>query len=90
MSPHVEVVEIPFVPFPPEGDPRTVDAMFYREAARNIRYAARGGASVIGGSNLTETVAALCVAAAEALERPVFQTFAGTEPASVQPDRSAE
>lgn len=74
MSMHVEVVEIPSVPFGRDGDPRTVDAEYYREAARNIRFQAVSG-NAFAGSNLTETVAKLCIAAAEALELPAMQTF---------------
>ncbi|WP_144719264.1 hypothetical protein [Agrococcus jejuensis] len=60
-------VVIPSVPFGPIGVPHArADANYYRLAARNIRSAAaRGGG--FAGSNLTETVARLCEAAAEAL-----------------------
>lgn len=61
-------VSVPSVPHGPEGVPVTwADADYYRSAARNIRYAAQHGRS-FAGSNLTETVAKLCEAAAEALE----------------------
>lgn len=51
----------------PPGNPGSVDADYYREGARNIRFNARLGKSSIGGSNLTETVAALCESVADAL-----------------------
>lgn len=78
MAEHVEIVAIPRVPHGPEGiDPRKADADYYREAARNIRF--QFPKSRFAGSNLTEAVARLCEAAAKALDRPPFQTFAGPE-----------
>jgi len=65
---HTRVVGIPSVPFGPQGvEVVKADADYYRAAARNIRSMARRGESFTG-SNLTETVAKLCEAAAEALE----------------------
>lgn len=64
-------VKIPHVPFGPKGVPQIeADANYYREAARNIRFHAERGTGVakFAGSNLTEAVARLCEAAAEALE----------------------
>lgn len=60
-------VNVPRIPFAPHGDPDSVDADYYREGARNIRFNAGLGKSSIGGSNLTEVVAALCDAVADAL-----------------------
>lgn len=65
---HLREVVVPMVPFGPVGVPQAeADARYYRHAARNIRSAAsRGGA--FAGSNLTEAVARLCEAAADALD----------------------
>lgn len=60
-------VNVPRIPFAPPGNPDSVDADYYREGARNIRFNAGLGKSSIGGSNLTETVAALCESVADAL-----------------------
>jgi hypothetical protein len=65
---HTLTVAVPSVPYGPKGVPvEKADAGYYQAAARNIRYAAEHGNS-FAGSNLTETVAKLCEAAAEALE----------------------
>jgi len=64
----LNAVAVPVIPFGPEGVPRNVrDAKYYHQAARNIRYHASRGNS-FAGSNLTESVAKLCDAAADALE----------------------
>lgn len=68
--PHTLIVAIPSVPYGPAGTPvREADADYYRAAARNIRHQKAQG-NAFAGSNLTETVAKLCEAAAEALEAP--------------------
>jgi hypothetical protein len=68
--PHVLTVTVPSVPHGPIGVPvEQADADYYRAAARNIRYAKQRGRS-FAGSNLTETVAKLCDAVAESLDRP--------------------
>lgn len=85
-QPHIAVVSIPRVPFGPEGAPRTVDARYYRDAARNIRSQAERG-NGFAGSNLTESVARLCDAAADALERD--QERASTQTAHAAPPASA-
>jgi hypothetical protein len=65
---HIITVNVPTVPFGPEGIPmHERDAKYYREAARNIRFHASRGRA-FSGSNVTETVARLCVAVADALE----------------------
>ena len=64
---HVLTLAVPSVPYGPEGVPlEQADADYYRAAARNIRYAQQHGRS-FAGSNLTETVAKLCDAVADAL-----------------------
>lgn len=72
-APHVRVdeanlaVDVPPIPFGPEGVPEDkANAGYYRAAAKNIRYHASRGRSVMG-SNLTEAVARLCDATADAL-----------------------
>jgi len=65
--PHTRTVSIPSVPYGPEDVPiEQADADYYRAAARNIRHAKSRGQS-FAGSNLTETVAKLCDAVADAL-----------------------
>lgn len=60
-------VDVPPIPFGPKGVPYDkANAGYYRSAAKNIRYHARRGRSVMG-SNLTEAVARLCDATADAL-----------------------
>ncbi len=60
-------VTVPSVPYGPAGVQRDVaDADYYRAAARSIRSQAMRG-EAFSGSNVTETVALLCEAAAEAL-----------------------
>lgn len=60
-------VKVPPIPFGPEGVPADLaNARYYRSAAKNIRYHASRGRS-FSGSNLTEAVARLCDAAADAL-----------------------
>lgn len=71
MVTHQVQVTVPSVPFGPEGvEPRVADASYFRSAARNIRFHKQRGQS-FSGSNVTETVAALCEAAADALEASV-------------------
>jgi hypothetical protein len=66
---HTLKLKVPSVPFGPLGVPaEKADADYYRAAARNIRYGQEQGRS-FAGSNLTETVAKLCDAVAEALDR---------------------
>lgn len=66
---HERAVAIPGVMYGPLGiEPAKADADYYRAAARNIRYHKERG-NAFAGSNLTEAVAKLCEAAAEALER---------------------
>lgn len=62
-------VDVPSVPFGPLGvPPHEADSAYYRNAARNIRSAWSRGTE-FACSNLTETVARLCEAAAEAIEK---------------------
>lgn len=66
-QPHILSINIPSVPYGPEGVPvEQADADYYRAAARNIRHAQQSGRS-FAGSNLTETVARLCDSVADAL-----------------------
>lgn len=68
MSTHTRTLNIPSIPGGPDGIPVTeADANYYKSAARNIRWHFRNGES-FAGSNVTETVARLCEAAANALE----------------------
>lgn len=68
-SPHVLTVNVPSIPYGPQGvSVERADADYYRAAARNIRHHAQRG-NAFAGSNLTETVAKPCEAAAEALSR---------------------
>ena len=65
---HILTVEVPTVPFGPENIPVVDrDATYYREAAKNIRYQAMQD-NRFAGSNVTETVARLCIAVAKSLE----------------------
>lgn len=65
---HHLMVAIPSIPYGPVGIPEAAaDADYYRAAARNIRHAKAQG-NAFAGSNLTESVAKLCEAAAEALD----------------------
>lgn len=67
--PYLLTVAVPSVPFGPTGVPvREADADYYRAAARNIRHHKALG-NAFAGSNLTETVARLCEAAADALDQ---------------------
>lgn len=64
---HTVTLNVPSVPHGPVGvDPAVADADYYRAAARNIRHAKSRGQK-FAGSNLTETVAALCDAVADVL-----------------------
>lgn len=66
---HELEVAVPMVPYGPDGIPQAeADARYYRLAARNIRHRVRRG-DVFAGSNLSESVARLCAAAADALDR---------------------
>lgn len=67
-------VKVPTIPVTPEGmEPTARDVKQYRDAAKKIRSnAARG--NDISGSILTEAVAALCDAAADALEAYVVSS----------------
>jgi hypothetical protein len=62
------LVNVPHIPFGPNGMPGNFpDADYYRSAARVIRHQANVGGS-FAGSNLTEAVAKLCDNAADALD----------------------
>lgn len=67
MAEHIRTVVIPSVPHGPKGVALAqADADYYREAALRIR--SQFPKSRFAGSNLTETVARLCEAAAVALD----------------------
>lgn len=66
--PHVLTVAIPSIPYGPILVPvREADADYYRAAAKNIRHQ-KAQSNAFAGSNLTEAVARLCEATAEALD----------------------
>ncbi|PPF56074.1 hypothetical protein C5B94_03905 [Clavibacter michiganensis] len=67
-EPHTITVAVPSVPYGPDLPARQRDADYYRSAARSIRTRAQRG-QAFAGSNVTETVAKLCDAAADALSR---------------------
>lgn len=70
MSSTERTIKIPTVPGGPKHlTPAQSDAMYYREAAANIRWNFRHAKNEgFAGSNVTEAVARLCEAAAEALD----------------------
>ncbi|PRI11899.1 hypothetical protein [Leucobacter massiliensis] len=79
-------VAIPTVPFGPETSTRdSADAGYYREAARNIRYQAMRG-NAFSGSHVTEAVAQLCDAVADALSSPGLLVGAPTEELRIDDD----
>lgn len=75
-------VAVPAVPYGPAGVPADrANAGYYRSAAKNIRYHASRGRSLMG-SNLTEAVARLCDATADALHERQRLLVVGNERAS--------
>lgn len=77
---------IPSVPHGPLGVPAdAADADYFRSAARNIRAQAQRG-NAFSGSNVTETVAKLCDAAAAALDAGP-DVVVGRIPDRLEPDK---
>jgi hypothetical protein len=66
-EPHTLTVNVPSIPYGPDLPVHERDADYYRHAAQGIRHMTRGGHGKFAGSNLTEAVAQLCDAAADAL-----------------------
>jgi hypothetical protein len=80
------LVSIPHVPHGPQGVAQDeADADYYRKAAENIRYHKVHG-HAFAGSNVTEAVAKLCEAAADALSKP--RTVTTVEELDALPDGS--